>query len=147
MKLLLTMLFTIFPLIAVAAWPMFAVPSVVELQNALIFDTADCESGFGKVHQGAYLALNKFTNNFCPSSWQWHIANDTQCINLKTLTYLNYAIEHVVINSVTEKSIVTAYYGVTGVPLFSLRFSTPNEHWYCCELNQNPARVSCANDM
>ncbi len=147
MKLFLTILFTIFPLLARAAWPTFAVPSISDLQTAMIFDATDCASGLAKVHQGTRLALNKFTNTFCPSSWQWQIANNMQCVNLKELSYLSYHIEHIMVDANTERSVVTAYYGIAGVPMFSLRFSTPNEHWYCCESNQNPIRVSCANDM
>lgn len=145
-KLILTLI--LFPNISVASWPSFLVPTTEQLQSADLFENVNCSIGYTKVRKGMLLPVGRNTLQYCPNSWQWTVMNDTECFNLKNLKYITHTIDFTFREQgLIQQSIITAHYGIQGVPLFSLRFATPDINWRCYEMNNAIHLITCANDI
>lgn len=147
MKKILMLVLSLLPILSKAQWPTFFIPSPEQLASTMILDTSECPFGFAKVHKGTVISVKNFSMNYSPSAWVWQVLNDSECFDLKTLSYLNTTFEYVYANGLIQKSIITAHYSSKNSPLFSLYFSSPSENWYCVQLEKNQNVITCTNDM
>ena len=137
----------LFPLTLFARWPSFVLPTKEQLLQINIFDQSQCSQGYGKIHKGISVRVGTFTNNFCPNDWVWATINETDCIKIQDVNYLNHTIQPTKDeNGTTIKTTIQANYGTPAGGLFSIIFVTPENNWSCYEMNSSLHLISCAND-
>jgi len=134
-----------------SAWPVFLPPDKALLLDQNAIDTSRCPPGEGRLIASFSINIHQsLCKTFCPDSWTWIAKSDETCHKLATdFTFQRYEIDHYHDqDGMTSYSIVTASFGKKedAQSAFKFIFITPEEHWYCYEMNSDLHLVSCAND-
>lgn len=145
-------LVTHIPLLSYATnWPIFSSPDKKFLLSNNYIDTAHCPYGQGKLVPTVSINIHdSLCSTYCPISWVWVGNSDGICHDLTTSFEMKgYEIAHYDDNEGTIYSVITAFYGEknSDKSFFTFTFTTPEERWYCIEMNPEYHTLTCANDM